>query len=108
MPRREPARPVRAGLVAIALAVTLSACGPMSLERAEDVCLEQARLAAGPRGEVKLGVTSNGGAAAGLELTIDSNYLRGRDPALVYETCVVAKSGEPPTRPLYARPDWKG
>ena len=34
--------------------------------------------------------------------------LMGRDPAAVYETCVMSKSGEPPSRPLYARSDWRG
>jgi hypothetical protein len=86
----------------------LSACGPISVQEAERQCFERARLAQQPRGEIAVGVGSNGRAAAGLELNITSDYLMGRDPAAVYETCVISKSGEPPSRPLYARPDWKG
>jgi hypothetical protein len=86
----------------------LSACGPISVQEAERQCFERARLAQQPRGEIAVGVGSNGRAAAGLELNVSSDYLMGRDPAAVYETCVISKSGEPPSRPLYARPDWKG
>ncbi|MFP5480967.1 MAG: hypothetical protein ACLGIE_14975 [Alphaproteobacteria bacterium] len=92
-------------LLALAL---LAACGPMTLAEAERQCFERARLAQQPRGEFAVGVDSDGRAGAGLELNISSDYLMGRDPAAVYETCVMAKAGEPPSRPLYARPDWKG
>lgn len=88
--------------------LVLTACGPMSLQEAERQCFERARLAQRPRGEVSVGVGSNGNVGAGLDLTVTSDYLMGRDPSAVYETCVTAKSGEPPSRPLYARPDWKG
>jgi hypothetical protein len=86
---------------------TLSACGPMTVAEAERQCFERARLAQKPRGEVSVGMTSDGQAAGGIELNVSSDYLLGKDPAAVYETCVMAKSGEPPSRPLYARPDWK-
>jgi hypothetical protein len=86
----------------------LAACGPISVQEAERQCFERARLAQQPRGEVILGVGSGGRSAAGVELEISGDYLMGRDPAAVYETCVMSKSGEPPSRPLYARPDWKG
>ena len=87
--------------------LVLAGCGPISVEQAERQCFERARLAQQPRGEVGIGVTSNGDAAGVLELEVSGDYLLGRDPAAVYETCVMAKSGEPPSRPLYARPDWK-
>jgi hypothetical protein len=80
----------------------------MSLKEAERQCFERARLAQKPRGEIAIGATSDGRAAGGIELEITSDYIMGRDPSAVYETCVMAKSGEPPSRPLYARPDWKG
>lgn len=86
----------------------LAACGPMTLAEAERQCFERARLAQSPRGEVSVGVTSAGKAAGGVELNVSSDYILGRDPSAVYETCVMSKSGEPPSRPLYARPDWKG
>jgi hypothetical protein len=88
--------------------LVLAACGPITVEQAERQCFERARLAQQPRGEVGIGITSNGDAAGVLELEVSGDYLMGRDPSAVYETCVMAKSGEPPSRPLYARPDWKG
>ncbi len=86
----------------------LMACGPISLQEAERQCFERARLAQQPRGELAVGVDSNGNAGAGLELTVTSDFLMGKDPSAVYETCVMSKSGEPPSRSLYSRPDWKG
>lgn len=86
----------------------LAACGPMTLAEAERQCFDRARLAQQPRGEIGVGVGSNGRASAGIELSVSSDYLMGRDPAAVYETCVMSKAGEPPSRPLYARSDWKG
>ncbi len=86
----------------------LAACGPISVEDAERQCFDRARLAQQPRGEVAVGVDSNGNAGAGLELTVTSDFLTGRDPAAVYESCVMSKAGQMPSRPLYDRPDWKG
>ncbi|MFN4193932.1 MAG: hypothetical protein ACK4GM_12815 [Tabrizicola sp.] len=94
-------------LLPIAL-LALTACGPMTLAEAERQCFERARLAQQPRGEVSVGVASGGRKAAGVELTVSSDYLLGRDPSDVYESCVMQKAGQPPSRPLYARPDWKG
>jgi hypothetical protein len=88
--------------------LALAACGPMSVQDAERQCFERARLAQQPRGAVSVGVGSDGSTAAGLELNVSSDYLMGKDPSAVYDSCVMSKSGEPPSRPLYARPDWKG
>jgi hypothetical protein len=87
--------------------LVLAACGPISVEEAERQCFERARLAQQPRGEIAVGMNSDGKAGGAFEVEISGDYLAGRDPAAVYETCVTAKSGEPPSRPLYARPDWK-
>ena len=87
--------------------IPLAACGPVSVDRAERLCLEDARRAAGPTGEVTIGGGS-GGRHAGIELGISSHWITGRDPSAVYETCVMAKSGEAPRRPLTQRSDWKG
>ena len=59
-------------------------------------------------GEIAVGVGSGGRKAAGIELEVSSDYLLGKDPSAVYETCVMSKAGEPPSRPLYMRPDWRG
>ena len=94
--------------VALVLALPLIACGPISVAEAERQCCERARLAQQPRGEAVIGVTSDRGVVGGLSLEISSDYVQGRDPSVVYETCVVSKTGAPPSRPLTARPDWQG
>lgn len=88
--------------------LALAACGPMTLAEAERQCFERARLAQQPRGEVSVGASSDGRTAAGFELNVSSDFLLGKDPAAVYESCVMSKAGEPPSRPLYMRPDWRG
>jgi hypothetical protein len=93
----------KAPLLALAF---IAGCGPMTLAEAERQCFERARLAQQPRGEVYFGGSTNG-AVAGIDLTISSDYLSGRDPSAVFESCVMSKAGEPPSRPLYSRPDWK-
>ncbi len=95
-------------LAPIALLSLLAACGPMSMAEAERQCFERARLASKPRGEVGFGVASGGRKAAGIELEISSDYLLGKDPSAVYESCVMSKTGQAPSRPLYMRPDWRG
>lgn len=92
----------------VVVVLLLSACGPMTVAEAERQCFERARLAQQPRGAVTVGASSDGRKSAELELHVSSDYLMGRDPSAVYESCVMAKTGQPPTRPLYARPDWKG
>lgn len=95
-------------LAAVALFSLLAACGPMTLAEAERQCFERARLAQQPRGEIAVGVGSGGRKAAGIELEVSSDYLLGKDPSAVYDSCVMNKAGEPPSRPLYMRPDWRG
>ena len=88
-------------LTSIALAcLALTACGPVSPELAARQCEERARAALGPTGEVGLGITSDGDTSAGFEIGITSDYLQGRDPYEVYETCVRQKTGQGPIRPL--------
>ena len=92
----------------LVLPLILAACGPVPVERAERECFDRARLAQQPRGTVKVGGTSTGNVAGGLELNVSSDYILGKDPSAVFETCVMAKSGQAPTRPLYDMPGWKG
>lgn len=91
--------------VMIAALVGLSACGPIPVAEAEDQCVAEARLARAPRGEIGVGISS-GGPAANAKIAISSDFLLGRDPSAVYDTCVVQKSGQMPQRPLSAHPDW--
>ena len=95
------------GLATVVSLLLLSGCGPMSLAEAERQCFERARLAKQPRGEVSVGVGTGGRTSAGLELNVSSDFLMGKDPAAVYESCVMNKAGEPPSRPLYMRLDWR-
>jgi hypothetical protein len=77
----------------------LAACGPMSPQLAADLCEERARGAVGPTGEIFMGV-SNRGPVGGGEISISSDYLTGRDPQVIYEQCVYARTGQGPVRPL--------
>lgn len=86
----------------------LIACGPISVAQAERQCLERARLAQQPRGEVSVGMTSEGRVAGGFELEISSDFLTGQDPSAVFESCVMSKSGELPSRSLSQMPGWTG
>lgn len=86
----------KAGFIVFFYAV---ACGPMSAERAADVCEDRARAATGPTGEVGIGVGSEG-VGGNFEIGITSDYIQGRDPFVVYEECVRQKTGQGPIRPL--------
>jgi hypothetical protein len=90
--------------------VVLSACGPVTREAAESECFERARLATQPRGEVYVGtsVGKGGGPYVGGKVAVSSDFIQGRDPAALYDACVFNRSGQPPSQPLYTRPDWKG
>ncbi|MCB6178508.1 hypothetical protein LHP98_10230 [Rhodobacter sp. Har01] len=86
---------------ALALALLLAACGPITVEQAERECLDRARLAQQPRGQVGIGARSDGKALGNLDLSVSTDWLMGKDPSAVYETCVMSKSGQPPRRPFY-------
>lgn len=93
---------MKALLVIPALAIAgLAGCDTtVSPERAYEQCSERARLAAGPRGSVGIGVGSGGRAVGGLDVTISSDFLAGRDPYIVYDNCFRRLTGAGPTRPL--------
>lgn len=86
--------------VAPLLFLFAAACGPMSPERAARICEERARAATGPTGEIGIGITSDGDARGSFEIGITSDYLQGRDPYEVYDSCVRQKTGQGPVRPL--------
>jgi hypothetical protein len=89
----------------IGLLLVLAACGPVSVQQAEQECLPKARLAQQPRGEVAVGVNSNGRVGGRVEVDVSSDFLLGRDPNAVFETCVIQRSGELPSRPFYTYPE---
>lgn len=82
------------------LVLGLAACGPVSPERAADMCEERARAATGPTGEIGIGISSDGDVASELSIGVSSDFLQGRDPYWVYDSCVRQKSGQGPIRPL--------
>ena len=87
-----PAAPV------LALAA-LAACGPpapLPPERAAEICAQRARDAAGPRGRVTVGANSRSGVYTDAGVLVTSDFLRGRDPAEVYRSCVQALAGGTP------------
>ncbi|MFN3846701.1 MAG: hypothetical protein ACK4RZ_12915 [Paracoccaceae bacterium] len=94
--------------VLFVLPLFVIACGPIPLAQAERQCFERARLAQQPRGEVGVGVGSGGKVASSLKLEVTSDFIMGRDPSAVYDSCVYQKSGQAPSRPLYSFPEWKG
>lgn len=99
---------IRPVLILASAMAALTACAPIPRDRAEAQCFQQARLAARPRGEIAVGAVSDGSVRGRFEVTVTSDYLMGRDPSAVYDSCVFQKSGQPPSRPLYERPDWTG
>jgi len=90
---------------ALPLLLLLAACGPMALPDAERACVADAQLAQHPRGEVGLGMGSDGRTAAHFELNISSDYLMQRDPDQVFAACVQSRAGQQPSRPFSAMPE---
>lgn len=91
-------------ILALLLLLPLIACGPVSREQAERDCLHTARLAEQPRGSVGVGVDSNGKVQPQFDVTVSSDYLSGRDPSQVYDSCVMRKSGQMPSRSFSSIP----
>jgi len=87
-------------MVAVAFPLLAACDTPVSPERAYAQCSERARLAERPRGRVEMGVGSGGRALGGVDVTVSSDFLRGRDPQVVYDTCFRNLTGAGPTRPL--------
>ncbi|MDO9639876.1 MAG: hypothetical protein Q7J44_15165 [Pseudotabrizicola sp.] len=85
--------------IAMVFGLVLTACGPVPVAQAERDCRDEARLAQQPRGEAKLGIDSDGRLIRRLEVDISSDYVLGRDPQKVWQSCVLNRSGQLPTRP---------
>lgn len=75
-----------------------AACGPIPPERAHERCEQRARDAQGPTGKVAIGVNSNSGAFSNAQIGVSTDFLRGLDPAAVYDECIVNLTGAPATR----------
>ncbi len=83
----------------IAGLVVLASCGPPTPEQAAQRCEERAQSAQGPDVGVTIGASSDGGPFASASIGVSGDFLRGRDPLEVYESCVIDLTGQPPIRP---------
>ena len=79
----------------------LAACeaGPVDPLVAAERYEARARAAQGPTGGITLGASSSDGPFGGVSVGLSSDYLAGRDPLAVYESCVRDLTGAPPVRP---------
>lgn len=85
------------------LLLLLAACAPPSPERVAEICEERARAAQGPTGGVTIGTNSSTGGFASVEIGVSSDFVTGRDPVEVYESCVFDRTGQLPVRPPVLR-----
>ena len=83
----------------------LTACEsrPVSVEQAEYDCAQRAQAAVRPTGSATIGANSRSGLSGGISIGVTTDFLAGRDPQDVYVSCVIEKSGQPPTRALVLR-----
>lgn len=95
------ARPGPFGLALLSGALVAS-CGPIPVDRAESFCAERFAAAPPVSATAKAGLSSNGGTVTDFEVEFAPTVTVG-DPSAAYTACVVRKSGEYPTRPLYQR-----
>ena len=89
-------------LVLIAGVVAVAGCTPPpppTPQQVETKCSQEARSAAGPTGQVALGVSNTRGVQSGISIGVTDDFLRGRDPATVYAECYVRLTGAAPLTP---------
>ena len=81
----------------ISLLLFGAACaGPITTEEALKQCAARAEAAKGPKGIFGVGFSSRGGVSTGIGISVTGDFLRGRAPEEVFETCVIDKTGSPP------------
>lgn len=100
-----------AGVLAVLALSGLAGCGPVPVAQAERICLDDARLATGPRTHVAVGIGSNGRSVrpfGGVAVELSGDYVMGRDPTETFDRCIMRRSGQMPTRPLAEQPGWGG
>lgn len=92
-------------VIVAGLAIALTACtpAPPTREEAAQRCEERARAAQGPQVGVTIGANSNTGGFGRASIGVSSDFLQGRDPIGVYESCVFDLTGEAPIRPARLR-----
>ncbi len=85
----------------------LSACGPVPVQQAETECLTRVQPRRAVSGDLAMGVGNHGALSRG-RVTLDVGTGAQGDPSAAFDRCVYDRSGRMPTRPLYARTDWRG
>lgn len=95
----------RLPLIALLPLALLAACGPMPVDQAMRQCVEPARLAQKPRGEIGIVADNHGNVGTTFSIGISSDYLQGRDPDVVFAQCVQNRSGQPPLYPFSSMPE---
>ena len=83
----------------LALAGLTAGCAPPTPEQVAARCEERARAAQAPEVDLRIGANSDSGGFASASIGLSADFLRGRDPLEVYETCVMELTGAPPIRP---------
>lgn len=83
---------VRMSIFLSVAALALTACDPilktMTYSQAVSRCQEESREASSPQISATVGANSNTGLFGGLSISLSDAYIRGLDPAMVYETCM--------------------
>lgn len=108
---RAPRITTLAGGLLLAATLLAGCASKVSLQQAEQSCMRDAGAAKGPQAKVSMGVISTGGRVrphAGMEVSVTSDAIMGRDPAEVYVNCVMRRSGQMPSRALYDHPGFRG
>lgn len=78
----------------LALPVVLTACNTATTpERAAIQCEERAIRAAGPTGSATVGINSSSGAFSELSVGVTGDFIAGRDPVAVYQSCYTRLTG---------------
>lgn len=81
------------------LLLLLAACGPVSRDAAERLCLEEARQAPGTRGTVAVGARSGGHVSTHVGIDFTAGFpAAGQDRDSLYASCVMRRSGQMPER----------
>ncbi len=95
---------MRLALIAF-LPLALAACTPPPMDplRAAEICEERARAAQGPTASVTVGSNTRSGPYSSAQIGVTSDFLSGRDPLDLYESCVISRTGQPPVRPPVLR-----
>ncbi len=94
-------------LACVALAPLLAGCGPVPVEQAEAQCFRQIAPEPPVSGEAGISMTSSGPRTTA-KVRLNLGLRTQGDPSAAYDRCVYQRSGRMPTRPLYARTDWRG